>query len=210
MGWRMDLFDVAIIYLACGAPFAVQYSFRVKDVGKVEKAAKSMLAGLGWPLIAAGFAVEAVRQFRKPAPALNETKRLVDEIRSSLEEAVDLAGRPDAAFEFRRTVLRWAELAVAVRQPTEAPAVAGIWEINGHDTPDVAASAYSHREKRLIERHFDAARRDIIGLADSLRDNLEFRTRVIEAARTLGDEVSVDALTEKDDAASTRSASAPA
>jgi len=192
----MDVLDIAIIYLACGSPFAVQYSFRLKDQGRFEKAARCILAGLAWPLFAFLYVSDALKRLGRTAPVQSETKLLIDNIRQNLENSVDLSGRPDAAFEFRRTVLRWAELAVAVRQPTDSPAAAGVWEISQHSRPDIASNAYIHREKRLLDAHFEAARIDLLGLAESLPNNTEFRTQALDAARSLNDDVSVRALSE--------------
>ena len=208
MGLRMDLLDLAIIYLACGAPFAVQYSFRSKDHGRAEKAARCVLAGLAWPILTFLYVRDAVQRLGHRTPVQCETKHLIDDIRQGLENSVDLSGRPDAAFEFRRTVLRWAELAVAVRQPTASPAAEGVWEISGHTRPDIASNAYIHREKRLLDAHFEAARKDMLGLAGSLRSNAEFRMRALEAARSLDDEVSVQALTEIENIGSSLAAAA--
>lgn len=204
----MDLLDIAIIYLACGAPFAVQYSFRLKDEAGIEKTAKCVLAGLAWPLFALLYIRDAVKRLGRPTPIHNETKQLIDNIRRSLEDSVDLAGRPDAAFEFRRTVLRWAELAIAVRQPTAFPAIAGVWEISEHSRPDIAAKAYIHREKRLLDAHFEAAREDLLNLAATFQNNAEFLVRTVDAAKTLNDEVSVDALTQLGTSGSHRTAAA--
>lgn len=192
----MDFLDLAIIYLACGAPFAVQYSFRLKDRSRFEKIAKCVLAGLAWPIFAFFFVFDAVKRLGRPAPVQCETRLLIDDIRQDLENSVDLSGRPDAAFEFRRTVLRWAELAIARRQPTSSPATAGIWDISEHSRPNVASKAYIHREKRVLDAHFAAARKDLLDLAGSLQNNAEFRLRAIKAARSLKDEVSARALTE--------------
>lgn len=190
----MNFFDLAIIYLACGAPFAVQYWFRLKGRSRLEKSAKCVLAGLAWPVFAVLYAVEAVKQFGRPVPPQAEAKRLIEEIRRSLENSVDLSGRPDAAFEFRRAVLRWAELAIAVQEPTTAPAASGVWEIVGHSKAGIASAAYINRERRLLEAHFAAARKDIVGLAESLKDNADFRDRAIEAAMLLADELTVQTL----------------
>ncbi len=193
----MDLLDIAIIYLACGAPFAVQYSFRLKDEAGIDKTAKCILAGLAWPLFALLYVRDTLKRLGRLTPIQSETKQLIDNIRQSLEDSVDLTGRPDAAFEFRRTVLRWAELAIAVRQPTAFPAIAGLWEISEHTRPDIASKAYIHREKRLLDVHFEAARKDLLDLAATLESNTEFRSRAINAARSLNDEVSLRALTER-------------
>lgn len=193
----MDLLDIAIIYLACGAPFAVQYSFRLKDEAGIDKTAKCILAGLAWPLFALLYVRDTVKRLGRLTPIQSETKQLIDNIRQSLEDSVDLAGRPDAAFEFRRTVLRWAELAIAVRQPTAFPAITGLWEISEHTRPDIASKAYIHREKRLLHVHFEAARKDLLDLAATLESNTEFRSRAINAARSLNDEVSLRTLTER-------------
>jgi len=204
----MDLLDLAIIYLACGAPFAVQYSFRLKDRGPAEKSAKCILAGLAWPVFAVIWLTDAFKRLFSPTPANTETRQLIDGIRESLESSVDLSGRPDAAFEFRRTVLRWAELAVAVKDPTRSPAVSDIWEITEHSRPDLASASYIHRETRLIDAHFEAARGDLINLATSLKDNIDFRSRAITAAKLLNDDRTLQALTKDGDSGSAIAASA--
>lgn len=198
----LNLFDLAIIYLACGAPFAVQYWFRLKDRGGLEKTAKCVFVGLAWPVFAVIYAVGALKHLGRPVPPQTEAKRLIEEIRRSLEDSVDLSGRPDAAFEFRRAVLRWAELSIAVRKPTTSPAATGVWEIVEHSQAEIASAAYIHREKRLLDAHFAAAREDIIGLAESLKDNADFRARAVEAAMLLKDDLTVQALTRPDSSGS--------
>lgn len=204
----MDLLDIAIIYLACGAPFAVQYSFRLKDEAGIETTAKCVLAGLAWPVFALLYVRDAVKRLGRPTPIQSETKQLIDNIRQSLEDSVDLAGRPDAAFEFRRTVLRWAELAIAVRQPTASPAVAALWELSEHTRPNIASNAYIHREKRLLDAHLEAARKDFIDLAATFQDDGDFLVRTLDAARSLDDEVSVHALRQLGTPGSHRTAAA--
>ena len=145
---RVDVLNLVIIYLACGAPFAVHRSFRVVERFGFSDLAACFAVALAWPVVAVQLFMRSLRPVTTPV----ENAR-AEAYRKRLEAAVDLSGRPDLAFEFRDSIMRYLGLQLAVTDTTKAPAENNLLAITGHPASAVAAACFARRARQKLEFH---------------------------------------------------------
>ena len=148
----MTWLDLAIIYVACGTPFAV-YRLALTEHDAKETSLRSLRAGLLWPVVGAK---TIITRFYLASRGLNGSR--LDTIRSEME-AILLAESSSQVyvFEFREMFDRFAGLATAAN--THGPPPARALQAIAHTDSSPITEACLHRIQRgKLERHLTAAR----------------------------------------------------
>jgi hypothetical protein len=150
----MTWLDLTIIYLACGAPFAV-YRVALSEFAPAETAVRSVRAGLLWPIVGAKTVVkmlgQASRSLQRPS---------LEMIRSEMEAALLAQDGGANVFAFREIFDRYAGLAAAVNSEG-APPAAALFEVEGHPSPAIGQACLSRIRRQKSARHLTAARDEL-------------------------------------------------
>ncbi len=156
----MNLSETLIIYLACGAPFGVEYLQRRTDRSIFWTAFGVVVRFILWPISAGRM---LFRLLACSSELLLESPDAVDQqlsaIRSRFEAIIHAEQGPPRVFEFRDTFLRYTGLA---RSASAEPGsgVAEIFEITGHDDVTLATTCLNRKNARKLARHRDRSREE--------------------------------------------------
>ncbi|HTH50682.1 MAG TPA: hypothetical protein VL501_02040 [Pyrinomonadaceae bacterium] len=157
----MSLFDLAIIYIACGAPFAV---FSLAD--PLESRGRRMLSAATalvlWPIVIV-----------RPAQRLDlkSTEARADELAARIGTRYGETASVREFCEFRDVLARYCGLA----GPGKAKAsFREALELAEHPAPHLAAVCLQRRRRRIVDVHLAAARLDLVSqLRNASPDILE-------------------------------------
>ncbi|MFL6375470.1 MAG: hypothetical protein ACJ73D_12440, partial [Pyrinomonadaceae bacterium] len=125
----MTWLDLTIIYLACGAPFAV-YRIVLSEHAPKKTAIRSTRAGLLWPFVGAK---AVLKRLRSASRSLGRPK--LESIRREMETALAAENPHLNTFEFREVFERYTTLATALRSRTALPATTALWNAIGSGSP---------------------------------------------------------------------------
>lgn len=172
----VTVIDIAIIYLACGAPFGVYHAFLAdRTLSRV------VLAVAAWPV----FAIRLAASTRQSSTNIHA---LLVATRKSIEADLFVASTPEAVFDFREVFDRYTGLALAA-QESAGLALAGLHEMTGHPSKSLAESCMLRTHKARLRRHVIAARSEFVALlAPNRSDSLN------SAIKTLGEVLADPAL----------------
>lgn len=169
----MDLIELIVIYLACGAPFGV-YQATSKQNARLE----SLMAFLLWPIFAARLL--RVRLARRPSVIENR----LDALRIEMEKAAFPNTDIQALFDFREVFDRFTGLAEHVNAAKQLPAI-------GSSDQDLQTRCLDRRNRNRIARHYMQAREEFVGLIAVLStDNTALIALAVELTDHLGDPIS--------------------
>ena len=178
----MNWLDLVIIYLACGAPFAV-YRIALSEYSPAETASRSVRAGLLWPAVGAK---TVIKRLRAATRALSRPR--IETIRLEMEAALTADQPAFPRFEFREVFDRYAGLAGAVRSRSD-PSVAKVSHIDRRDTSPATEACMRRIVQAKVGRHAAAARRELLQYIAECGSQ-----RVLDVAGALAAELADDSL----------------
>lgn len=168
----MNLPDLLIIYLACGAPLGVYYFLQHRNKTEMKiLILKSFLRFIFW----IPFAIQLVA--RKPlltkfyntnfdAKTISDSKREqeIEEIKKSFERSLSRTFPSYSIYEFRETFDRFVGLSLEVQTETveTAPAEKEIFRIANHGNKKIGEVCLNRRNRLRLSFHQKLARRDFL------------------------------------------------
>lgn len=181
----MRISELLIIYLACGAPFAVH---RATSTGRVDWPLFAV-ALLAWPF----FAVRLIGKHFLHGQDNNRDLQ-VEHIRRQIEAIAFPANEMRFVFEFREIFYRFVGLSQALSSPVGGHAQ--LFEITGHANASTAARCLARRERARLERHAAAARSDLISAVGELPvdDQPALTALIAELSASVGNPIAADEL----------------
>lgn len=180
----MNLTDLIIVYLACGAPFGV-YEITTLKTRSVTDAAKILLSFLFWPIFAIRILIQLIEN--GPAHKLQLSKIRLDEIRLEIERIAFTDATPSPLFEFREVFHRFTGLAEVVNEKSASKFSNDLFDISGHQNKALASRCLARENRRRIEFHRNRARYDFIGLMVELAGDITFRNEISQLVSDLAD-----------------------
>jgi hypothetical protein len=172
----MNLYDFLIIYLTCGAPFAVYYFLQHRFVLNSKSLwLKTILNFLFWQPLAYRFLQNnrtlkniSGKFFIKNSD-LNVEKDL-HIIQKHLEKIIIKNGTKISVYELREIFARYVGLTIACQTETKARQTARyeIFQITGHNNSELAEICFERRNRKRLLHHQTQARRDFLKVFSEL------------------------------------------
>lgn len=159
----MTFTDLAIIYLACGAPLSMHYFLATGRKPTFYFAMKVVLVAVIWPI--AAFLL--IKSLKKPLAgvvrsASGEIDIRLDALRLEIENAVFTDESAASVFEFRELFARYTGLAqAAVADPGQNTANE-LFLLSGHDDAELASRCLGRKASNRLTVHANAAREDFV------------------------------------------------
>lgn len=182
----MTFIDLAIIYLACGAPLSMHYFFASNSKATLRFAAKVISVALVWP-VSAFFLIKSVR---KPASGLtstkhSETEQKLDILRLELEDAAFSDETASLVFEFRELYARYTGLAQARSRDSVQYSSHELFLLSGHTNSELASRCIARKASNHLSIHADAAREEFVDSIAAL--SIAAKTGLIQTAASVAD-----------------------
>ena len=196
----MNLRDLFIIYLACGAPFGVYYFLQNRN--RLETKIlwlKSLFRFVIW----IPFAIQMVVRnslitnlynngFDRAAESDSKKELEIEEIKKFFENILSEKKFKLSIYEFREAFNRYAGLSLEIQNEPEEISLPEkeIFRITNHGNKKLAETCLHRRNRKRLSFHQKLARRDFFEMLDKFsghtkRDNLFEQT--VKLARLLGD-----------------------
>ncbi len=163
---QMNLTDLIIIYLACGAPFGVYQITKRQDVGSSAGWISISSSFLLWPAAAASLVIGRIF-FNSGQTELDRRTR-IEKIRIEIENAAFSGDAVSAVFEFREIFYRFIGLSEAAYTMPAGKSVNEIFKISGHKNAVLASRCLSRRSIERLAFHQDKAQDEFVELVKSL------------------------------------------
>lgn len=189
---NMTLAEILIIYLACGAPFGVQYLLDSNHRRVLHTIAGVLSRFIIWPV---GAAIMLAR-LSKAAPRLdiggsNFDGDALARIRSRFESQIMLSNRSASVFEFRDAFLRYTGLAGSACEVEIWPGVSELFRVAGHPDEHLAVLSLQRKNTAKLEYHRERSRNEFSRTIESLvstADNIsEIIMLAVETAECVSD-----------------------
>lgn len=180
----MNLTELTIFYLACGAPFGVYYYYQVREFEKPNKLiAYSLLITLFWFI----YAIKLLHQFvtkrllftefveTKFSDSIFKTKITEFEKKFSqilLEEKINIS-----IFEFRETMERYAGLTREIYF-SNSENESELYLITNHENKNLATKCLERRNRSRLLAHQTAARLDFFKLIKFIKTDCSDKEKV--------------------------------
>ncbi len=158
MGW----FELAIIYLAFGAPVAVHRATSVRGTFSARDTLDVGLSFVGWPVALIVFAWQ-----RSSSSEIRQDERLrarINELAAELQTDIP----PGEAADLPAALGLYVDLSIALNHPTEP--TEKLFELSGHPDAALAARCSARRDSKKLAFHQLRARNDLISMIDRLAD----------------------------------------
>lgn len=191
----MNIRDLLIIYLACGAPFGVYYFLQNRN--RIETKIlwlKSLLRFVIW--IPFAFQIVARNSFLtklynnsfdKTSETDLKIELEIEEIKKFLERIVSAAAAlPFSIYEFREAFDRYVGLSAELRDDCKeiSAAETEFFRITNHDNKKLAEICLNRRNRKRLSFHQKIAQRDFFEICKKLFDNsAEPQTLIVKAVR---------------------------
>jgi len=159
----MTFIDLAIIYLACGAPLSMHYFFGASGKRNLYFAIKVVLVALVWP-VAAFLLIRDLTRSRIAVshPGQNDFDRRLDSIRVAIEHSAFADENATAVFEFRELFARYTGLAQAASTSDSLSPENELFKLSSHARGDLATVCLERKAKNRLLVHADAASEDFV------------------------------------------------
>ncbi len=197
----MNLTDLIIVYLSCGAPFGVHFYLKKRATGiRKNLWLKTLLAFVFWlPLVfllirkiknAKWFAVSNLNKKFSGEPRF--AARL-SAIQKKLEKFLLESDARISLFEFRQTLERYANLTILLNNEAETPTgrEKEIFRAAKITDVEIAAVCLHRRNRKRLAFHQTEARKDFLQtielLSGSVKDAKNFENSIDEFVRLLND-----------------------
>lgn len=195
----MTFIDLAIIYLACGAPLSMHYFFAASRKPNFYFAARIVLVSLFWP-IAAFLLVHKVRTPLVSGSQIgqNDLDRRLDSLRVKIERSAFTDETAASVFEFRELFARYTGLAQAANARNSATTVNELFNLSSHQQGDLATICLERKAKNRLLDHADAASEDLVSFisASSIYSDNALLSSATSLAELLGDRQTASRLRE--------------
>lgn len=177
----MNLRDIFIIYLACGAPFGVYYFLQNRNRTETKLLwLKSLLRFIAW----IPFALEVVARnsfftklynngFDKTSETDLRIELEIEEIKKTFERCVSGAAQGFSIYEFREAFDRYVGLSAEVRDDNKdiSTAETELFRITNHGNKKLGEICLNRRNRKRLSFHQKIARRDFFETCKKLFDN---------------------------------------
>ena len=175
--------EFIIIYLACGAPFGVQYLLDSTDRPILHTIAGVAARFLAWPIGAALMLVNlftAVPQFDRGGD--NPDGDALARVRSKFESQIMLSDRSTSIFEFRDVFLRYTGLAESIGDRESSPGVSELFRVAGHHDERLAGSCLQRKVVSKLEYHRERSRSEFSLMIESILSETDDRNEIVSLA----------------------------
>jgi len=173
----MSYLDLAIIYLACGAPFGVYRALERTEQEPMRRFLSSSVAFLLWPgsvlVLLSGFAKTAKRD-------PTELHRRVEDFRVQMESLMFGGRSTSSLFDFREVFYRYTGLLEAV---STSPQVSQFEVQLDKRCSPLQTVCLARRNRIRLDWHLDRARSDfleLVGRSFGSRDIHEIASRLVD------------------------------
>jgi hypothetical protein len=177
----MNLRDLLIIYLACGAPFGVYYFLQNRNRTETDFLwLKSFLRFVFW----IPFALQMVARtslltnlytqgFDKQSESDAKKEREIEEIKKNIEKNLSNKDFSLSIFEFREVFDRYVGLSFEIQNESHeiSPAEQEIFRITNHNNKKLAGICLNRRNRKRLLFHQKLARRDFFEIFRNFFDN---------------------------------------
>lgn len=177
----MNLRDLFIIYLACGAPFGVYYFLQNRNHLETKILwLKSLLRFVIW----IPFAIRMVarkslftnlyaNRFDKTSDSDAKKEIEIEEIKKYFENAFSEKGISSSIYEFREIFDRYVGLSMEIQSENEelSPSETEIFRITNHTNKKLAEICLHRRNRKRLSFHQKLARRDFFEIFKRIFDN---------------------------------------
>ncbi|MBK7934221.1 MAG: hypothetical protein IPK01_12150 [Acidobacteria bacterium] len=159
----MTSFDLAIIYLACGAPLSMHYFFAASGKPKLYFAMRIVLVALFWPIAA----FSLIMSLRRPIAGANrsgggEIERKLDSLRVEIEHSAFTDDTAASVFEFRELFARYTGLIQASTAKAEHASANELFLLSGHKNAELATRCLDRKASNQLKVHANASREDFV------------------------------------------------
>lgn len=179
----MELSELIVIYLACGAPFAVHYATSRRPERTVTKLINLVLALLAWPVFAVRLVIERVRYHALAG------ERRIEGLRAEIEETAFPSNDMQSVFEFRETFYRYVGLSRALNEKASEEFGNDLFETVGHPNDILAARCLARKNRSRLERHRNDARLDFLETITEFSAAPANRDRILGLAAALTEQI---------------------
>lgn len=179
----MTFFDIAIVYLACGSPFAVHSFLHPAHDTNFHRLLSGFTALLSWPVRL----IALIGQKFYQQPEENPASDPVEKIRTDIERLFPEDPHGRSVFEWREVFDRYAGLARAVNTPRDESAPNEIFRIAGQKNDELANICLNRRNRKRLEFHHIQARNDFLSLVSNLSNGVAEQNRIRDLAIELVD-----------------------
>lgn len=179
----MNLFELAVIYLAFGAPLGVYHAATHWGEPAASIFPVSLLSVFLWPLASLFLLyVYLTRPYLRGSEPAHIAERLCGVANSDLPA--------EAAFEFREVASRYIGLCEALNREIGTSFVDGLAMITGSEHSAAAKACAARVNRQRLQRHLTDARRDL----KATSDRLGYTHLAAELAASLSDHEAVHEL----------------
>lgn len=190
----MTFVDLAIIYLACGAPLSMHYFFAADRKPALLFAARIVLVSLCWP-VAVFLLIRDVRErhLDRQQTGQNELDRLLDPIRVEIENLAFDGEIAATVFEFRELFARYTGLVQAANAEASNAGENELFKLSSHSNGDLATLCLERKAKNRLLIHAESAREDLVSFISAAMISADQRLlkSATILAETLGDREAV-------------------
>lgn len=191
----MNLRDIFIIYLACGAPFGVYYYLQNRNRTETRLLwVKSLLRFVVW--IPFAFRIVARNSFltnlynnsfAKTSETDLKIELEIEEIKKFFEQSLPDAAKVFSIFEFRETFDRYVGLSVEIRDDHKdvSAAETELFRITNHHNKKLGEICLNRRNRKRLTFHQKIARRDFFEICNKIFDNSSEPQKLIAKADRL-------------------------
>lgn len=198
----MNLLEIFIVYLACGAPFGVYFFFQNRRYSKTfSLILKSFLTVIVWipyafQLLNANI-TKKINTKKKSGLFFENADSTVSELEKKLEEKTKQMQQnlpkdksfDVSVFEFREVVERFAGLTLALKNSNENEFESELLEIAKHKNATLGTKCLQRRNRSRLEFHQTQASNDFLKLLENFSTTAseKFRIAAFEFAKLLDD-----------------------
>jgi hypothetical protein len=183
----MNLTDLIIVYLACGAPFAVYFFLQNREnLNPVRLWLKTILVSLFWFLYGYVFLHRFVTkklhnsQFAEKNQADSLKKLKIDEFEKTFAQYLLQNNGGISLFDFRETFERYVGLTLLLFQTDEnVPTDSEFFRIAEHQNAKLGQICLQRRNRLRLLAHQTQAREDLLKIFSEMRRNA-FDTKKLE------------------------------
>ncbi len=189
----MKLFDLLIIYFACGAPFGVYQVTTFTRALTVRVAFGSLLRVCLWPVFSTVILTHWF--FNSPESTLD---RHIDSIRTQIEGLVFATESMSSIFDFREILYRYTGLSEASNATETTSATNELFDLSNNEDKELATICLARKNRRRLFFHYSQARAEFVDMISELAaadQEVKILALAIELAHFVNDPETANALT---------------
>lgn len=164
----MELFDPAIIYLACGAPVAAHRFLRAeRDTNFINRSLLAVAAWMIWPVFAVKIGLAALKKPTKD-PKTPFVPQEFEDLRTDLERTFPESLTAAESLEYRNVYWRYVALRVESADPSETPRSVNFIRLFENESSPKTIACLNRADRRRLDSHIKASSDELISMAQSL------------------------------------------